>query len=160
MRPTNPLKYALWLLGRRAYSEQEIINKLEGKKFPQIEINQVMEKLKNNHLVDDVKFSLMYIRNRDFTKPRSKWLISTELKRRGITKDNIEKGFLQYNSEDDSLNDKDRAQALVNLQLRKNSFIKKDKFEKKKFLLALLARRGFSYDKAREVIDQIKYNEK
>lgn len=142
------LNYALWLLGLRSYSERELRQKLILKKFPELDIDQAIKKLKKYQLVDDLKLALNWISSRDSLRPRSEYLLTLELKKKGISQEDINQAFLKYSSDAESLNDQARARKLIEQS--------KKRTDKQK--LALLARRGFTYEIAREILREMEYD--
>lgn len=147
--------YALWLLGLRGYSENELRNKLTQKLYLKSEIDEAISKLKKHHLIDDEKLAVSWINSRDFSRPRSEYLLKMELKKKGISQKDIDQAFLECARDYEISNDNARAKKLIAQYKDRSNMQKKDKYEKKKYLLALLARRGFSYDKAQEVIGEM-----
>lgn len=147
--------YALWLLGLRAYSENELRNKLTQKLYLKAEIDEAILKLKKHHLIDDAKLAVGWINSRDFSRPRSEYLLKMELRKKGISQKDIDLAFLECARDYEISNDNARAKRLIAQYKDRSNMQKKDKYEKKKYLLALLARRGFSYDKAKEVIEEM-----
>ena len=147
--------YALWLLGLRGYSETELRNKLTQKLYLNAEIDEAISKLKKHHLIDDKKLAVSWINARDFSRPRSDYFLKMELRKKGISQKDIDQAFLECARDSEISNDNARAIRLVAQYKDRSNIQKKDKYEKKKYLLALLARRGFSYDKAQEVIGEM-----
>lgn len=147
--------YALWLLGLRGYSEIELRNKLTQKLYLNAEINEVILKLKKHHLIDDKQLAVSWINARDFSRPRSEYLLKLELKKKGISHKDIEQALLEYNDSSEVSTDRSRAKKLIEQYKDRANVVKKDKYEKKKYFLALLARRGFSYDLAQEVFEEM-----
>jgi len=135
------LSSALRSLNRRLQSESELQKKLIQKGFSQDQIESVMERLKENHLIDDNSFSAMWVENQTAFRPRSKRMLTLELKRKGVSEENIR----------ESLKDLDEEKAALDCGLRymkRLQGLDRPNFQKK--LSAYLARRGFGY----ELIDQ------
>lgn len=143
------LNYALRLLGLRSYSEKELRQKLIFKKFFKLDIDQAIKKLKKYQLIDDLKLALNWISLRDSLRPRSQYLLNLELKRKGVSQKDIDQAFLKYSSDAEAPNDRARAKKLIE-QSKKRTETQK---------LTLLARRGFSYDIAREILREMEYDD-
>ncbi|KKQ89456.1 MAG: Regulatory protein RecX [Berkelbacteria bacterium GW2011_GWA2_38_9] len=147
--------YALWLLGLRGYSEHELRTKLTQKSYLKTEIDEAISKLKKHRLIDDKQLAIGWINSRDFSRPRSEYLLKMELRKKGISSKDIDLAFLECARDSEISNDNARAKKLITQYKDRSNIQKKDKYEKKKYFLALLARRGFSYDKAQEVIGEM-----
>lgn len=135
------LSSALRSLNHRLQSESELQKKLIQKGFSPEQIESVMERLKENHLIDDNSFSEMWVENQTAFRPRSKRMLALELKRKGVSEENIR----------ESLKDLDEEKAALDCGFR---YVKRlqglDRLNFQKKLSAYLARRGFGY----ELIDQ------
>ena len=55
------LLYALKILSMRMHSEKELARKLHAKKFHPAEIHALIEKLKEQNLIDDSAFTKAYV---------------------------------------------------------------------------------------------------
>ena len=137
--------YALWLLGLRGYSEHELRTKLTQKSYLKTEIDEAISKLKKHRLIDDKQLAIGWINSRDFSRPRSEYLLKMELRKKGISAKDIDLAFLEYSQDSEAIDDYLRAKRLLE-RYRNRSNIQK---------LALLARRGFTYDKAQEVFKEM-----
>lgn len=151
----NPLNYALRLLGFRSYTEFEIKEKLLEKGFSKKDSDIVIKKLKKYQLIDDRQFVINWIKNRDTLRPRSRYVLIQELNSKGINRELAEKVFYRYEKENDGFSDLNRAQALVSSYRKKSIWQKKDQTDKKKSLLALLARKGFNYEISLKAIKEM-----
>ena len=85
---------AINFLSYRARSEQEIKLNLQKHQVPEAIIESILVKLRDASLVDDREFAQQWIENRIRFHPRSKRALSSELYRKGISKQIIEPGRL------------------------------------------------------------------
>ena len=82
---------AVHYLGYRPRSESELRERLKRRGFDDGDIEAVVTKLKGKGLVDDLAFAEFWKDNRQTFSPRSRWLTSAELKRKGISSDIIDR---------------------------------------------------------------------
>jgi regulatory protein len=89
----NPEKeiasYFLYLLGRREYSQQELVQKAKGKSFDVGIANTVIEKLKEDNYQSDFRYGEMLLRSR-ISKQSGPNKIKMELAAKGISDSLIE----------------------------------------------------------------------
>ena len=78
---------AVRYLGYRPRSEVEIREKLQRRGFTEEVTNNIVNKLKEQGLVDDTAFARFWKENRETFSPRSSWLTRRELKQKGIADD-------------------------------------------------------------------------
>ena len=84
------LNAALRYLSYRPRSEFELRERLSQRGFDGESIEAVLEKLKEQGLVDDRDFAQFWLNNRQSFSPRSQRLIRLELKRKGVTEEIID----------------------------------------------------------------------
>jgi len=139
----SSLNYSLWLLGKRAYSEKQIREKLAKKEYPTEEIEATVKKLRDLKFLDDLEFARNFIRQATSSKPKGKYRLTMELSQKGVAKDLIEQAISENLTDESKL-------ALDTLKRYGKKFARLDRqkrFEKSiRFLLA----RGFSYDDAKK----------
>ncbi len=128
---------ALTLINHRPRTEHEIRQKLIEKGYTTAQIDLTVEKLRESNLVQDATFARMWVENRNQLHPRSRRLISYELRRKGIANELID-AALQDSEEDSEL-----AFQAANQYARRLAGLDWSAFRKK--LAAFLARRGFDY---------------
>lgn len=148
MDQERALSYALWLLGRKARTEAEMRTKLEGKKFDQIIIDSVIKKLKDQKLIDDLKYAVNYQRTRDDYKPMGSRRLKQELYKKGIAKDILESVKAEPDKEFDL--------ALKAAETRLRQYARLDKETFRRRLSSFLTRRGFSYPTIKQVLTKLK----
>jgi len=123
------LSVALHFLKFRPRSVFEIEQKLQSKKIASAEIKKVVSVLKKNKLLDDRKFAKMWVRDRNLLKPEGSFLLKLELRKLGVSDNDIE----------NALKDQDE-EKLARQALESKSRLKQANFAKK---AAFLQRRGF-----------------
>lgn len=87
---TNPYYVAQDILSRRDHSEFELRTKMRRKHFNPDQINDVVAKLKKLNLVNDEKFTVMFVANTLLFKAVGPKYLSYKLKQKGITSSLIE----------------------------------------------------------------------
>ena len=137
---------AINFLSYRARSEQEIKLNLQKHQVPETIIESVLEKLRDASLVDDREFAQQWIENRIRFHPRSKRALSSELYRKGISKQIIEETLLDIDEEV-------LARSLAQKKVSKLRTLDKSTFQKKMY--GFLYRRGFNYGISKEVVSQL-----
>lgn len=143
--PSNPLAYALRLLGRRAHSVEELRQKLLARSVAPDEVEAVLSKLQQNHLTDDQAFAQAWVRSRDRSRPRAAYLLKQELARKGV-----DAGLISQALESRELTDVAAAKHLVSKQLSRLQGL--DREVQRRRIAGYLQRRGFSYDIVAEVL--------
>ena len=81
---------AALILSYRPRSEPELRERLQKKGYPEISIDEVIARMKEQGLVNDEAFAEFWKDNRDSFSPRSAWLTGQELRRKGVAEDIIE----------------------------------------------------------------------
>jgi len=145
----------LHLIAKRPRSEKEILDYLNKKLF-KIEsrreiINLLIKKLKKDGHVDDYEFALWWIKNRMQFKPRGRYMLIRELRRKGIKYGIINEAIGEAGL------DKER-EIKYALELgEKKKRISKDISGKKgrNRFLSYLVRKGFSYSIAKKVYEML-----
>jgi regulatory protein len=91
---------ATLFLGYRPRSEPELRERLRKRGFHSNSIESVVNRLKEQGLVDDSAFAEFWKDNRDSFSPRSQWLTGQELRRKGVSEDIIVKVVGTIDDED------------------------------------------------------------
>ncbi len=154
IRPPTPLAperawdYALLLLGRRAYTAHEIRERLRRRALAEDEVERVVGRLEELRLVDDQAFARAYVASRSGT--HGDLALRHALRRKGVAEALVDH-VLSGRSEHDQL-------AAAEALLRKHAWrfassTTPEAGRAKAF--ALLARRGFAPDAAREAVDAV-----
>ena len=153
-RPPRPLAperawdYALWLLGRRAYTTAELRARLRRRSLPEADAERVVARLVELGLLDDRAYARDHVERRAAT--RGRLALQQELRRKGVAEDLID-AAVGVGSDDDQR----RAAAAL---LRKQAWrfaAAADAAKARARAYALLARRGFPPDAAREAVDEV-----
>jgi regulatory protein len=139
------LKAAYRLLGYRQRSEIELRNKLSSR-FAKAAIDTVIERLRDKHMVDDIAFAQYWRERRETLNPRSRRMVSLELRQKGIDKEVISNILCGYNDEENAYR---AAKKKANL-LSKEGY---GNFRRK--MGSFLIRRGFNYEVTKQTVDRL-----
>jgi regulatory protein len=140
------LQQALKYLEYRSRSEAEIIRNLKEHKFSPEIIEETIRRLAENGLINDSHFAQTWVENRDEFRPRSRRALAYELRLRGISDEDISTAVEAVDEEQSAY----RA-----AQQKANKLSDDDWQQFRQKLTAFLARRGFSYSTASQVVQQI-----
>lgn len=143
--------YALWLLGRRAYSEKRLRDKLRQKKYPEGDIEQIIKYCLERKFLNDLEYAKSFIRTRLSLRPRGQRVLRLELLKRGISDENIKEALASKDTNQAS--EVELARRLV--EQKRFQYAGIDEQTRNRRLFALLARRGFSISIIKEVINDI-----
>ncbi len=145
-RLQKSLNSALRYLSPRPRSEAEIRARLNRHGFDADTIEQVLTKLKEQGLVDDIAFARFWRENRENFRPLSRRLIELELKQKGVDAETIAEASAGV---DDELG------AYQAAQRKARSLAGLDYSSFRKRLGAFLKRRGFDYELVNRTIDRV-----
>ncbi len=134
---------ALNYLAYRPRSEAELRRHLAEKGYDPEAIEEVLTRLAEVGLVDDVAFGQYWVENRSQFKPLGRRALIQELRRKGITPSVMENVLAEHDEEES-------AYAVAREQARKLAHLPPDQFRRR--LSERLARRGFSYDLIQEIL--------
>lgn len=146
--------YVEKLLSFRPRSQFEIEQKLRFKKYPPQEIKNTIKKLKDDRLIDDKTFAMLWVSNRENLSPRGKRLLELELRQKGIAQEIIEEVLASYSTEYQI----DLVLKLLEDKLQDKKVLQD--FQKKQKILAHLARRGFDYNVSKRALEIYLENDK
>ncbi len=146
------LNKAYFFLKFRPRSEKEVrdylYKKVSTTHWSRDAADIIVEKLKSQLLVDDVKFVDWFVRQRTALKPKSQRLLTRELKQKGIADELIEKHFSSNALNEDSLAFK----ILEKRWVRFKGLDSRKRYEKAaRFLMS----RGFSYEICKKSIEKL-----
>jgi regulatory protein len=142
--------YCLRLLSLRPRSEREIDVRLKGKGYSGSVRKRLLDLLRSNGLVDDLKFAENWIDSRLRTNPKGKRALREELRSKGVQKEIIEEVFSKKEAQ---LDEKKIAADLIKKKLSKTKpGIAKPGIEKGK-LFRYLMYRGIDPGTAEEAIN-------
>ncbi len=109
-------------------------------------VDQVLQKLKEQRLVDDKGFAKLWRESRQSSSPRSKFLIKRELREKGISDEIIESIVSELDDESSAINAGQK-------KLRSLRGLNYQNFYKK--LSNFLRRRGFTYEIINQTVRQL-----
>lgn len=134
---------AMKILSRRDHSRQELINKLQMKKYQLDDITPIIERLIIDNHLNETRFTESYIRwrrGRGFGPVK----VALELKQRGISDDLIEQCI--------QANDDEWYSAAKNEKTKKFGEQTADNFEQKMAMTKFLQYRGFNADHIQAIL--------
>jgi regulatory protein len=137
---------AMLFLSYRARSESEIRKNLRKHEIPEPVIEHTLERLRQDGLANDSQFASAWVENRTTFRPRSRRMMTMELKQKGLDDEAIRSAVEQVD-EDAAAYDAAQKKAARFKSLEWNDFRKK--------LSEFLARRGFSYSVIAPVVTRI-----
>jgi regulatory protein len=135
------LQYAVKLLSVKNYSEKKLRDKLLGRQFTEGEITGAIARLQQERLLDDRRFAEEFVRARLAVRPRSGVILLRDLLQRGVGKKLAQEVIADLAPKE---NDEALARELVRRKLPMYSSL--DEQTRRRRLMSLLARRGFSYE--------------
>jgi regulatory protein len=143
--------YVLWLLSRQAYSKAQIKEKLVKKEVSGDIITQVLEKLESYRFINDASFAEQYVQSRQ--KRKGRIALKRELQQKGIEEKVITETLSELG---------DEAQQETALELLKKQLPRIQKEDQRKRYgkaYTFLARRGFTGDVIRGVLENVSLEE-
>jgi len=149
----DSFRYVQILLRYRPRSEGEIRERLSRRGYDSENIKDVIRRLKQCDLINDLEFAKHWMEYRLSYNPRSKSYTAFELKRKGVSQDIIESVLKDFETVDEN----DIALRLAKKKARNMSKIK-DSLTKRRRLYAYLGRRGFSSSVLRETVNSVLNN--
>jgi len=130
----------------RPRSKREINDWFRKHKVYQGLHEELFDKLKRLDLIDDAKFAIWWVEQRNSFRPRGKRALEAELRQKGIEKDFIIKALDKVKIDEVKI-------AKELLRKKKYRWEKLDKFEAKKKMTGFLARKGFGWNIIKKVIN-------
>lgn len=141
---------ALRLLSYRMRSKNELNNRLMRKGFTNETIQDVICDLEEVGLVDDLEFAKSWIRTRMELNPRSFYALENELRLKGVDREVARLALNELKGDYD-----EKAIALELARKRLHSLKGKDQRESRRRLMGFLSRRGYRFEIAKSVIDEL-----
>jgi regulatory protein len=138
---------ALRFIGYRSRTEAEVRHKLTEKGFSEIEIAEVIERLRTDGLLQDRQFAHAWVESRTIFRPRSHRLMAIELHQKGIGEEEIQDALLT------AVDDSTLAYEAARRYSRRLADLEWDKFRER--LSAYLMRRGFVYGTITEIVRRV-----
>ncbi|MBI4335193.1 MAG: regulatory protein RecX [Candidatus Omnitrophica bacterium] len=141
--------YGLKITNLRPRSAQELREKLHDKGFADNVIEEVVAEFSKKGLLNDLKFSKLWVESRMASNPKGETLLREELQKKGVERQVIDNALRDFKSEGSEyeivkkLADA-RLAALRGLDLK----------TAKRRLFGYLRRRGFTFETIMRVIDE------
>lgn len=150
------LPYCLRLLKRRPYSVHELEQAMQRKGIEAEERTQTLSQLAELDLVSDLRFARAWVHTRDRLMPRGAQLLRQELIQKGISKDIVQQVLAERaeeaaEEESEQPSEEELARRIV--QGKERLYANLDPEVRYRRLMALLQRRGFSYDVIRRILN-------
>lgn len=133
-------------LSYRPRSEEEMSRYLRDKGVDDAAAEQVLSRLRRSGLLDDEAFARFWVDNREAHRPRSRWALGVELRRKGVPSEAIDSAV-------SSVDEDASAMRVARKALHRYAHLDRDIFYRR--LLGRLQRRGFGYATARKVVDTL-----
>lgn len=145
----HALDRAVGYLAARARSKREIEQKLQQCGYRPCTVEMVLYKLEREGLLDDADFARQWVESRS-THKLGRSRIAQELRRKGISADEAEDAL-------SSIDDEDQLSGAVSLAEKAAARIKPGEDTRKagNRILAMLARRGYSWDVSKEALRRV-----
>ena len=138
-------QYAFLLLSYKARTTSELKQRLTRKGFSPDIISRTLQRLAELKMIDDAGFARRFAEDRINIGHKGKWRVRGELLKRGIDRKQIDAAIAEAPDEVAA------AKEVAQKYLSRNRRLEPDVLKRR--LYALLARRGFSPDTIRQVID-------
>lgn len=139
------IQFALRSLTIKRQTEDEMRKKLL-RKFPEVDVESVLERLIELNYLNDREFCLAWVRHRSLSSPRGKYSLRSELKRKGIPVSYI----------DEALENFEETDLLPGLAQNKWGKINEsNSYKKKQKLTRFLLSRGFGFSEVIETVNSI-----
>jgi regulatory protein len=136
---------ALNYLSYRPRSREEVVTHLRQRNVSESQVASVAERLERAGLLDDEAFARFWVENRERFRPRGPRALRYELQNKGLSDEVIE-GALA------SVDAAESAYRAAEKKMHRLAHLDRPAFDRK--LVEYLARRGFAYDVAREVVER------
>lgn len=130
-------EYLIRLLGRRDHARNELRDKALRKDYPIESINEVLDELTENKYINNLNFAKKFTRDKfEFNKWGAN-KISSELYKKGISKNDISLALMEIDVKDELI-------TIKNLILKnKRKFIRTEPLKRKKKIFDFLLRKGY-----------------
>jgi regulatory protein len=136
------------LLAVRPRSKRELTDRLERAGFAESEIEHVLNDLIRLKLVNDREFAMMFARNRMITKPCGEFLLTQELRQKGIGDADIALAVREAYKDQSEY---DFAWQVAAKSKKKQIRLNEEKAQKR--VADFLMRRGFHWDIVKDVME-------
>ncbi|MGL4609548.1 MAG: regulatory protein RecX [Trueperaceae bacterium] len=137
--------YATWLLSRHAYSKAQIKEKLVKKQVASEIVEKVLVKLEDYRFINDASYAEQYVESRQ--KRKGRIALKRELQQKGLEEKLVEQTLSRLDDE----TQQETALELLKKQLHR--FQKDEPRKRYGKMYTFLARRGFTSDVIRAVLE-------
>jgi regulatory protein len=137
---------AIKFISYRPRSRKEVVDNLKKHEVPEATIEEVLSRLEEIKLVDDVRFAEMWVDNRSDLRPRGRYALRAELRQKGLDDDTIEEAIAD-------LDEHPLALAAAERKASRYASLEEHAFRQK--LYGFLSRRGFSFDVIKPVVQEL-----
>ncbi len=137
---------AMLFLSYRARSEKEIRQNLGKHEIPAEVVEETLQRLRDDGIANDDKFARIWVENRNIFRPRSRRVLTMELRQKGLQEEAVQAAVSEVD---------DEALAYQSAIKRANRFKNLEWNDFRKKLSEYLARRGFSYSVIAPVVTRV-----
>lgn len=137
---------ALNFLSYRDRSTAEVERNLRKHDVPEAAIEAVIQRLQDNHLLDDLDFARKWVENRAAFHPRGRRALAAELRQKGVSRPVIDKVL-------EDVDEYEMAYKVAQNKLRRIKDLERPEFNNK--LYGYLSRRGFHYGICKETANRV-----
>ena len=137
---------ALRFLSARARTVREVERHLDDCQFGEVEVYDVVERLKELNLLNDVAYAEEFVKTRLATKPVSRARVREQLRAVEIDEHALELALQLVNDEQETQS------ATLVAQKYARQYAKLEPEERAEMVLRRLTSRGYSYDEARAAL--------
>lgn len=145
------MRAAMRLLDARPRAAAEIRLRLRRKQLPAAAIDTALARLTELGLVDDAAFSRTLVEHRQTFRPRGRLAIRDELRRKGVSREQIDAALADAEADADPEAEHERAMAVARGALRRYADAP-DRATFQRRLGGFLQRRGFALDTIRPIL--------
>ncbi|MDA1060344.1 MAG: regulatory protein RecX [bacterium] len=149
------LDYTFRILAKKRYTAYEMRKKMEQYLNRRHIVDEaliigVLDRLLELKYLDDEQYTEDYVSTRIKLKPRGKFMLTKELKSKGISGEMLEKAFQKSPIDEDKI-------ALQSLERKENQWNNLSHSQKKEKAFRFLATRGFNTDTIYKIVNE-RYN--
>ena len=142
------LQKAMQFINHRPRSVEETRRRLIEKGFSEVVVESTLEKLQENHWLNDHEFARQWIENRNTFRPRSARLLTYELRLKGVADETIQHALAEFGGDETELS----YQAGIKKAKQCQNEEKSDFFKK---VSGFLIRRGFQYSLVKPTVERL-----
>lgn len=140
---------AIRIVERSYKTEKELREKLTLKGYDKSSIEYALEFLKEYNFLNDESYSKMFVK--DSSRSKGKNRIKMDLKRKGVSEENIQDALSNINKEEEFLTAKKLGEKKYNQLIKRED----DKYKLSSKLLSFLVSKGFEYELSKDVVRKI-----